>query len=63
MTVGYAYFSRDLYIPLGYIYISVGISIFLWGYIYSDISDVLSERWLELRCCFSVKSSLTLVPT
>ena len=35
MTVGYAYFSRDLYIPLGYIYISVGISIFLWGYIYS----------------------------
>ena len=35
MTVGYAYFSRDLYIPLGYIYISVGISIFLWGYILS----------------------------
>ena len=28
MTVGYAYFSRDLYIPLG-------IYIFLWGYLYS----------------------------
>ena len=41
MTLGYAYFSRDLYIPLGIyiyfcgdIYIPVGISIFLWGYIY-----------------------------
>ena len=29
----------------------------------TDISDVLLERWLELRCCFSVYSSLTLLST
>ena len=41
MTVGYAYFSRDFYIPLGiyiflwgYLYSCGDIYIFLWGYIY-----------------------------
>ena len=29
----------------------------------TDISDVILERWLELRCCFSVYSSLTLLST
>ena len=29
----------------------------------TDISDVLLERWLELLCCFSVYSSLTLLST
>ena len=29
----------------------------------TDISDELLERWLELRCCFSVYSSLTLLST
>ena len=37
VTVGYAYFSRDLYIPLG-------IYIFLWGYLYS-CGDIYIFLW------------------